>query len=81
MPRGQPDLTSVKNCKKVLIVESWVHPLGTFGYDYSNEFPGYLAGLGIMGGLLGLRTALVSRRNSRSERTSTYRSGHNLTNG
>jgi hypothetical protein len=53
-----------------LFYNAQAHPLGTLGYDYLNAFPGFLVGLAIVGGLLVLRMALVSRRNSTNERTS-----------
>ena len=38
------------------------HPVGTLGYDYLNEFPGYLAGLVIVGVVLVLRLVIGSKK-------------------
>ena len=38
------------------------HSVGTLGYDYLNEFPGYLAGLVIAGLVLVVRLLFASKK-------------------
>jgi hypothetical protein len=52
-----------------LFYNAQAHPLGSLGYDYLNSFPGFLVGLAIVGGLVVLRMALGSRKNSKNGRT------------
>jgi hypothetical protein len=40
-------------------------PVGTLGYDYLNEFPGYLAGLAIVGVVVVLRLVVGSKKFTR----------------